>query len=89
MTSFVHVDFPRVHPGVERAERTVELLTPVVKALAAMREPVVRFFGSLAEARRLTIQNAQYRAAAMQDARLMADISRAMASAADSALARA
>lgn len=83
MTSFVHVDFPTVHPGVERAERTVELLAPVVRGLAAIGEPVVRFFSTRAAARRRARLDAEYWDAAMKDARLMADIGRTMASAAD------
>lgn len=78
MTSFAHVDFPTVHPGVERAERTLELLAPVVRALAAIGAPVVAAYCAWAAARRQARLDAQYWNAAMSDARLMADISRTM-----------
>ncbi len=78
MTAFAHVDFPLQHPGVVRAERTIELLSPALRALAAVGAPVVRAYDGWKAARRQARSDAQYWNAALSDARIMADISRAM-----------
>ncbi len=78
MTAFAHVDFPAQHPGVARAERTLELLTPALRALAGLGAPVVRAFDAWLARRREARADQQYWNAALSDARIMADISRAM-----------
>ncbi len=78
MTAFAHVDFPAQHPGVVRAERTIELVVPALRALAALGEPLVRACEGWKAGRRQARADAQYWNAALSDARIMADISRAM-----------
>ncbi len=78
MTAFARVDFPVQHPGVARAERTIELVVPALHALAAIGAPLVRAYDGWMAARRLARSDAQYWNAALNDARIMADISRAM-----------
>jgi hypothetical protein len=91
MTSFVHVDYSLQHPGVVRAERAAELIghlvagSWVLRALAAIGRPVVRLAGALQDwtgALRSAREDAAYWNAALSDARIMADISRAMDAAA-------
>lgn len=80
MTTFVHVDMPTQHPGVVRFERAAEWLRPAAQArailavLAAIGRPVLGVLAALRQAR----QAARFLEAARFDARLMADISRAM-----------
>ena len=92
MTTFVHIDYPTVHPGVARAERTYAALSNaghgnlVLGLLALIGSPVVRLAEAVQawrEARRLALSDAQYWDAALSDARVMADISRAMSAAAE------
>ena len=78
MTSYARVDFPAVHPGVARAERTIELLRPSLAALAALGAPLVQGFDAWKARRRAARSDARYWNAALGDARIMADISRAM-----------
>ncbi len=80
MTTFVQVDMPTQHPGVERFERAAQWLRPAViaqvavAALAAIGRPILSVLASLRQAR----EDARFLHAARFDARLMADISRAM-----------
>ncbi len=80
MTTFVHVDMPAQHPGVARFERVAQWAQPaftaraVLALLAAIGRPVVSVLASLRQAR----EDARFLEAARFDARLMADISRAM-----------
>lgn len=85
MTSFVHVDYPTQHPGVARAERTVQWFAgqgnPVIAILAAFGAPVMALAGAVGAwraTRRQARDDAAYWNAALSDARIMADISRAM-----------
>ncbi len=91
MTSFVHVDYSLQHPGVARAERAAELIGQlasggwVLRALAAIGQPVVRLGACVqawTRALREAREDAAYWNAALSDARIMADISRAMDAAA-------
>jgi hypothetical protein len=91
MTSFVHIDYSTQHPGVARAERAAEVIghllagSWVLRALAAIGQPVVRLGASFQEwtgALREAREDAAYWNAALSDARIMADISRAMDAAA-------
>lgn len=80
MTSFVHVDFPLQHAGVVRFERAAGWIQSafrgpsLLQALAVIGAPVVAVFSALREAR----EDARFLDAARFDARLMAEISRAM-----------
>ncbi len=78
MTAFAHVDFPVQHPGVARAERTLEFVAPALRALAALGAPLVRAYEGWVARRREARSDARYWNAALGDARSMADISRAM-----------
>lgn len=78
MTAFVHVDLSTQHPGVVRAERTIELVVPALRALAALGAPLVRAYEGWTVRRRQARSDVQYWNAALSDARIMADISRAM-----------
>ncbi len=91
MTTFVHIDYSFQHPGVARAERLGAALSAAGRGnlllglLALLGSPVVRLGASLAgwrAARRLARADRQYWDAALGDARVMADISRAMSAAA-------
>jgi hypothetical protein len=73
MTSFAHVNYPTQHPGVVRAERVVD----------AVKQMARGFLKAKAAARRQAAADAQYWQAALSDARIMADLSRAMSAAAD------
>ncbi len=80
MTTFVHVDMPAQHPAVDRFERVIEWFRPAAQARAALAvleaigRPVLSLIDSLRQAR----EDARFLEAARFDARLMADISRAM-----------
>ncbi len=91
MTSFVHLDYSFQHPGVARAERAAALISQitagswVLRALAAIGQPVVRLGAATrewAQALREARADAAYWNVALSDARIMADISRAMDAAA-------
>ncbi len=80
MTSFVHVDVPLQHAGVVRFERAAEWVRstlesrPLLRLLAAIGRPVVDALAAW----RQSAADARFMDAARFDARLMADISRAM-----------
>ena len=80
MTSFVHVDFPTEHAGVVRFERAAAWLQdflqsrPLLRLLAALGRPVL----AVQTAWQQRAADARFLEAARFDARLMADISRAM-----------
>ncbi len=91
MTHFVHVDVPLQHPGVARVERAVEtlrgvhlpslllaVLSVVGRPLTVLVEAAQARLAARREARRIARSDAQYWRAAQADARIMADISRAM-----------
>jgi 3-mercaptopyruvate sulfurtransferase SseA len=79
MTSFAYTHYPLQHPGVVRAERGLG-------GVAALAHSAVAYLrGGLqawAAARRQAAEDAQYWNAALNDARIMADISCAMSAAA-------
>jgi hypothetical protein len=79
MTSFAYTHYPLQHPGVVRAERGFG-------GVAALAHRAVAYLGSglqaWAAARRQAAEDAQYWNAALDDARIMADISCAMSAAA-------
>jgi hypothetical protein len=91
MTRFVHIDYPTQHPGVERVSRGLSALggfsatRAVLHALAVVGSPLTAVAGA---ARRALAANAAARKQrredqalwnlALTDARIMADLSRAM-----------
>ncbi len=94
MTTFVHIDYSFQHPGVARAERIGAALSAAGRGnallglLALIGAPVVRLGEALQAwraARRLARSDARYWEVALGDARVMADISRAMNATADEA----
>ena len=95
MTQFVHIDYPLQQPGVVRVERAVEavrafhLPSAVLATLAAIGRPAVCLADAIRtrlaawqQARREARADARLWDLAQTDARLMADLSRTMASAA-------
>jgi hypothetical protein len=79
MTSFAYTHYPLQHPGVVRAERGFGgVATLAHRAVAA----VVGAVQAWRAARRQAAEDAQYWEAALNDARIMADISRAMSASA-------
>jgi hypothetical protein len=79
MTSFAYTHHPLQHPGVVRAERGIGGVATLAHRAAAALDRGLR--GWLA-ARRQAAEDAQYWEAALNDARIMADISRAMSASA-------
>lgn len=91
MSRFVHIDYPARHPGVVRLERTAKAVRSAhlghyaLLALALVGTPV-RKIGALfstgydkwAEARRQAREDEKLWNLALTDARVMADLSRAM-----------
>jgi hypothetical protein len=84
MSHFVHIDYPARHPGVARIERAVRLFRQahpfkfVVHALALLGSPFRRGYDRWAEARRQAREDDKLWNLALTDARVMADLSRAM-----------
>jgi hypothetical protein len=92
MTTFVHAEYPAQHPGVIRAERTVEtfkqvaadlqnpkgVLVALVQPLSLLARAVAQQWQSFVQARRAAQQDALMWEIAQQDPRLMAEIHRAM-----------
>jgi 3-mercaptopyruvate sulfurtransferase SseA len=79
MTSFAYTHYPLQHPGVVRAERGLGGVAALAHSAVAYLRSGLRAW---AAARRQTDEDAQYWNAALNDARIMADISRAMSAAA-------
>ena len=91
MSRVVHVEYPAQHPGIARAARTAETVKSfhlgqgALHLLALVGEPVARLagrarvaYGAWAERRRQAEQDRQMWEVALRDARVMADLSRAM-----------
>lgn len=84
MARFVHIDFPTEHGGVNRISRGFEALGSfsitrgALHALAVIGSPVTRLVGKIAAARRERKADEQLWNIALTDARVMADLSRAM-----------
>lgn len=83
MTSITHTDLSVLHPGIARAERTVQFPSPVLNTLSVLGAPLVRAFDAWLARRREARADQQYWNAALSDARIMADISRAMSAQTD------
>lgn len=91
MARFVHIDYPVQHGGVARVEHALETIGgfsathAVLHALAVVGAPVTRAgaavraaFARWAEARRQREEDRKLWDLALTDARVMADLSRAM-----------
>ena len=91
MSRFVHVEYPAQHPGIARAARTAETVKGfhlgqgALHLLALVGAPVARLaartrvaYAAWAESRRQSEQDRQMWEVALRDARVMADLSRAM-----------
>lgn len=84
MARFVHVDFPTEHGGVNRIARGFEAIGSfsitrgVLHALAVIGAPLTRLSAKVAAARRERKADEQLWNIALTDARVMADLSRAM-----------
>lgn len=92
MAHFVHIDVPLQHPGVVRVERAVEVLrsihlpslllaglTLIGRPVTVLVDAVQARLAARREARRIARSDALFWNVAQTDARVMADISRAMA----------
>jgi hypothetical protein len=84
MARFVHIDHPAQHGGVTRMTRGFEAVRSfhigrgVVAALAAVGAPVTRAFAAWTAARKQRAEDEKLWNLALTDARIMADLSRAM-----------
>jgi hypothetical protein len=101
MSHFAHIDYPTRHPGVVRIERAARFFSKshaahfVIAALAVIGSPVRRLGAAVAagmdkraEARRQAREDDKLWNLALTDARVMADLSRAMSSAAPADIKR-
>lgn len=84
MTRFVHIDYPVQHAGVARISRGLEALRSfsfvrgALHALSAIGAPATRALDAWAAARKQRAQDEKLWNLALTDARIMADLSRAM-----------
>jgi hypothetical protein len=86
MSRFIQVEYPARHPGVERLERAavavrqteISLASLVLRALATVGGPIKRRLEAAAAARRQRREDDKLWQLALTDARVMADLSRAM-----------
>ena len=84
MARFVHIDYPVRHGGVTRITRSFAAVANfsftrgVVASLAAIGRPLTHAYGNWAAARRLRHEDEKLWNLALTDARIMADLSRAM-----------
>ena len=92
MTTFVHAEYPAQHPGVIRAERTVEtfkqvaadlqnpkgVLAALVQPLSLVARAAAQQWQSFVQARHAARQDALMWEIAQQDPRMMAEIHCAM-----------
>jgi hypothetical protein len=84
MARFVHIDYPVQHGGVTRVTRGLEALRSFnlvrggLHALAVIGAPVTRALTTWAAARKQRADDEKLWNLALTDARIMADLSRAM-----------
>jgi hypothetical protein len=84
MARFVHIDYPLQHGGVTRVTQGLEALgrfsfvRGALHALAAIGAPLTRALNTWAAARRQRADDEKLWNLALTDARIMADLSRAM-----------
>ena len=84
MARFVHIDYPAQHGGITRVTRgfaavgNLSITRGVFAALAFIGSPVTRAYGKWAAARKQRREDEKLWNMALTDARIMADLSRAM-----------
>lgn len=84
MARFIHIDQPAQHDGVDRVTRGFAALGQfsftrgAYAALAALGRPVTRKLAAWSAARKQRREDEQLWSLALNDARIMADLSRAM-----------
>jgi hypothetical protein len=84
MARFVHIDYPAQHGGVNRVTRGLEAIRSfhlgrgIVHALAVIGSPVTRAYAAWSAARKQRVEDEKLWNIALTDARIMADLSRAM-----------
>jgi hypothetical protein len=84
MARFVHIDYPAQHGGVTRVARGLEAIRSfhigrgIVHALSVIGSPVTRAYAAWSAARKQRIEDEKLWNVALTDARIMADLSRAM-----------
>jgi hypothetical protein len=84
MARFVHIDYPAQHGGIVRVTRAFEAIGSfsitrgIVAGLAFIGSPVTRAFGKWAAVRKQRREDEKLWNMALSDARVMADLSRAM-----------
>jgi len=84
MARFVHIEYPTQHGGITRVTRgftalgNLSLTRGLVSGLAWIGSPVTRAYGTWAAARKQRREDEKLWNLALSDARIMADLSRAM-----------
>lgn len=84
MARFINIDYPVQHGGVTRVTRGLEALgnfsvtRAVVHGLSVLGSPITRGFAALSAARKQRREDEKLWSLALTDARIMADLSRAM-----------
>lgn len=84
MARFVHIDYPAQHGGVTRISRGLAAIgnlsfsRAVLNGLSALGRPVTRGLATWAAARKQRREDERLWNVALSDARVMADLSRAM-----------
>ena len=84
MARFIHIDSPAQHGGVDRVTRGFAALGQfsftrgAYAALASLGRPVTRAFAAWSAARKQRREDEKLWNLALSDARIMADLSRAM-----------
>lgn len=84
MARFVHIDFPAQHGGVTRitrgfeAFRNLSVTRAVLSGLATIGAPITRAHAAWSAARKQRREDEKLWNLALTDARIMADLSRAM-----------
>jgi hypothetical protein len=84
MARFIHIDYPAQHGGVTRFVRGFEALgsfsatRAVLHGLAVLGSPVTRGLAAWSAGRKRRVDDDKLWSLALTDARIMADLSRAM-----------
>ena len=84
MARFVNIEYPVQHGGVTRVTRGLEALSSfsltrgIVSGLALVGSPFTRAYGAWSAARKQRAEDEKLWNLALTDARIMADLSRAM-----------
>ncbi len=82
MTSFVHLEYSMQHPGVVRAGRAVDTIkgSGIVALAHSLGQAVRKSYEAWIESRRQASEDDKLWQLALTDARVMAELSRAMSS---------